>query len=472
MRRSVGGSTDQSLASALPGWVETATRLWFLDRAGTDEKELVRLVAGRWDAGSLHHEDGVWWCEDAIARAAGPSVRAPDQTLGAPSATPGASVFAEMRDLCDQGRPDDALALATATLVPASGVNDLLDTDPELVAIVGLGSCFALVEAGRLHAAAITGQTGRMMGAVGRSTLLQGWYGAALGICEIGMGRLDDALASLAEAKLLGRLCGDPQLRAFSAASFELAHAMVGRQPPRHDGPGTVAQFAIEHGAVLADSWLVSMHRSRTLAWKTPTPLHVAALLEQAEAARGAGRFGVAASLAGEVALLGDPAGATRVFRRFGELQGEILPLWPDISAALSDGDAVARDLLADRLDQLGVAGLSASLTLQAAAVHHRAGDEQAVRESLKAANRRAAAVQSGSAYLAQFRALLPLREREREIAELAAAGNSNKAIADELVISVRTVENHLYRVYDKLGVAGREDLAPLLGSLPSSPEK
>jgi len=461
-----------ALAAVLPGWVETATRTWFLDRAGDDEQELARVVASRWDAGALHQEDGVWWCEDAVARVPGTTETTAPAGIdpsAAPAMEPGAVVFAEMRDLCDRGRPDDALALAAATLAPAMGVSDWQDTAPEVVAIVGLGSCFALVEAGRLHAAWITGHTGRVLGAATRSTLLQGWYGAAVGICELGMGRLDDALASLAEARLLGRLCGDAQMRAFAYASFELAHAMVGRLPPRPDGPGPVRRFAIEDGAMAGTSWLVSTHRARALAWTEPTPSNVAALLEHAEKARAAGRFGVAASVAGEVALLGDPAGATHVFRRFGELQGELLPLWPHISAALAAEDAAALDHLADQLDPLGVAGLSASLTIQAAAVHHRAGDDEAVRESLKAANRRAAAVQSSSAYLAQFRALLPLREREREIAELAAAGQSNKAIADELVISIRTVENHLYRVYDKLGIAGRDDLAPLLGTPPLS---
>jgi DNA-binding NarL/FixJ family response regulator len=38
----------------------------------------------------------------------------------------------------------------------------------------------------------------------------------------------------------------------------------------------------------------------------------------------------------------------------------------------------------------------------------------------------------------------------EHETAVLTAAGYSNKAIADELVLSVRSVENRLQRVYEK----------------------
>jgi DNA-binding NarL/FixJ family response regulator len=56
------------------------------------------------------------------------------------------------------------------------------------------------------------------------------------------------------------------------------------------------------------------------------------------------------------------------------------------------------------------------------------------------------------------------LTRREREVAVLAARGLSNRQIADLLVISVRTVENQLYRVYAKLGVAGRNQLGAALG--------
>jgi DNA-binding NarL/FixJ family response regulator len=48
------------------------------------------------------------------------------------------------------------------------------------------------------------------------------------------------------------------------------------------------------------------------------------------------------------------------------------------------------------------------------------------------------------------------LSPREREVLELVAAGFSNDAIADRLVLSVRTVERHLSNAYAKLGVSGK----------------
>ncbi|WP_314173803.1 helix-turn-helix transcriptional regulator [Streptomyces winkii] len=53
----------------------------------------------------------------------------------------------------------------------------------------------------------------------------------------------------------------------------------------------------------------------------------------------------------------------------------------------------------------------------------------------------------------------------ERKVADLAAAGTSNRAIAEALFVTVRTVETHLTSAYRKLGVTSRADLAPVLSA-------
>ena len=55
------------------------------------------------------------------------------------------------------------------------------------------------------------------------------------------------------------------------------------------------------------------------------------------------------------------------------------------------------------------------------------------------------------------------LSPRELEVARMASQGLSSKEIARRLYLSPRTVDNHLQRVYTKLGVTGRDDLAVLL---------
>ena len=60
------------------------------------------------------------------------------------------------------------------------------------------------------------------------------------------------------------------------------------------------------------------------------------------------------------------------------------------------------------------------------------------------------------------------LTEAEQRTAELVAAGNSNKEVATILVLSVKTVEMTLTRVYRKLGVRSRSELAATFARTPA----
>ena len=48
------------------------------------------------------------------------------------------------------------------------------------------------------------------------------------------------------------------------------------------------------------------------------------------------------------------------------------------------------------------------------------------------------------------------LTVQECAVLSLLVKGQRNAQIADELCISIRTVENHLYHIFDKLGVSSR----------------
>ena len=58
---------------------------------------------------------------------------------------------------------------------------------------------------------------------------------------------------------------------------------------------------------------------------------------------------------------------------------------------------------------------------------------------------------------------LAELTDRERDVMDLVVAGLPNKLIADQLDISVRTVEVHRSRVFDKMQVKSAVELANLL---------
>ncbi|MFI6544100.1 response regulator transcription factor [Streptomyces prunicolor] len=54
---------------------------------------------------------------------------------------------------------------------------------------------------------------------------------------------------------------------------------------------------------------------------------------------------------------------------------------------------------------------------------------------------------------------------QQRQIAQLAAAGHTNKEIAARLFLSPRTVAAHLYQVFPKLGITSRAALRDALGN-------
>lgn len=66
-----------------------------------------------------------------------------------------------------------------------------------------------------------------------------------------------------------------------------------------------------------------------------------------------------------------------------------------------------------------------------------------------------------------------PLSPREREVMQLAARGLRNKAIADKLSISTRTVEGHFSSIFNKLGVSSRvEAVLYAISSNMATPEE
>ncbi|SNT55694.1 DNA-binding response regulator, NarL/FixJ family, contains REC and HTH domains [Streptosporangium subroseum] len=59
------------------------------------------------------------------------------------------------------------------------------------------------------------------------------------------------------------------------------------------------------------------------------------------------------------------------------------------------------------------------------------------------------------------------LTPQEQQIARLAADGLSNRQIAEQLFLSPRTVTTHLYRIYPKVGVKSRSELAAMMAERP-----
>ena len=126
--------------------------------------------------------------------------------------------------------------------------------------------------------------------------------------------------------------------------------------------------------------------------------------------------------------------------------------LWPfDLARVeLAYGERLRRDKATREARTHLSSALSTFQRLGAAPWMRRAGEEL-----------RATGVSLGHAYGLGPQSLTP---QEREIAQLAATGLTNKQIGERLFLSHRTVGSHLYQIFPKLGITSRAALRDALG--------
>lgn len=138
------------------------------------------------------------------------------------------------------------------------------------------------------------------------------------------------------------------------------------------------------------------------------------------------------------------------------------------LAAAGTDGDASAATEAAERFERLGAhlwageAWATAARLLAADGEGRRA--TAAAREAREARDRCEAADTPG---LVVTTDVAPLTDREREVVTMAARGTASREIAEQLVVSLRTVNNLIQRAYGKLGVSSRAEAAAALGIEP-----
>jgi DNA-binding CsgD family transcriptional regulator len=125
------------------------------------------------------------------------------------------------------------------------------------------------------------------------------------------------------------------------------------------------------------------------------------------------------------------------------------------------DGDLL--DAAAGRFAEMGAMAFAADAAAQAAAEYQRAGQLGKKVESSTRAYGLALRCGLSTPTVAANARPLPMTNRELEIADLVAAGLSNRQIAGRLYVSVRTTEGHLYRIFAKLGINSRDQLIHLL---------
>jgi DNA-binding CsgD family transcriptional regulator len=154
------------------------------------------------------------------------------------------------------------------------------------------------------------------------------------------------------------------------------------------------------------------------------------------------------------------------------EVEGPLAAAQRDYVQTMAGRRAGALLDAAAALGEAAAPVVAAEAALAAASLFERSGNpRQAAAARARAAEWRAHSPDSDTPGLraAATVEVSPLTPREQEIAELAAQGLTSKAIGERLYVSSRTVENHLQRVYTKLGVSTRDELTTRLLNLESN---
>lgn len=190
----------------------------------------------------------------------------------------------------------------------------------------------------------------------------------------------------------------------------------------------------------------------------------ISAALEAADAAAGSGQQAVELMALHAAARFGDRSSLQRLVDVAKGIDGPLAAADADHAAGLLNGDADAVFSAAQRFEHAGALLSAADAAAQAAALFDAAGDRRNAVDAAASADRLATACGSiQTPALSVASNPLPLSVREREIAHLVAQGQSNREIAERLVVSTRTVESHIYKACIKVDVSDREGLAILI---------
>ena len=191
----------------------------------------------------------------------------------------------------------------------------------------------------------------------------------------------------------------------------------------------------------------------------------VAAVRSAAVRARNAEADGFESLALAFAAQLGDFAGATRLRELSTRVQGPRVRIALQHAEALQSADPLALHDVSAAYEEVGDLVAAADAAAQTAIrLHADARTREALRASQRASLLASRAQGARTFALRRLEQPPSLSPREYEIARLAAGGLSNRAIAELLGISVRTVEGHVLRAISKSGSANRAELATAVG--------
>lgn len=380
------------------------------------------------------------------------------QALDDPEATPRARHQASAAlggALMKRGRPVEGLAVIDAALAQPDVVSDqwafgtLVFAKVTALTSVGqvqdahelAGQCVAVAEG-------TSNDLGRLL------------FGPIQAQLALGLGRPLDALAVVEPLFHLSSSAEDGELHGAAHAAAAHALALVGRSD---EAQAHLAEVHRQHARTTNEVFGVA--RIRADAWVAVADGRRGAAVEvlAKTATDEVGGVPGVMSCRHDLVRLGQrgQAAAMRAVRS-GQDGSELWDAAACHAEALDAEDAQALLVAADRFVAMGAQLLAAEACGQAAVLLAASGARGAAGDAERRSQELAADCQGAStpALVVSTEVRTALTKRELEVARLAASGRSDRDIAEELCLSVRTVETYLYRIYAKLSVDGRADLA------------
>ncbi|OBF21701.1 LuxR family transcriptional regulator [Mycobacterium sp. ACS4331] len=287
--------------------------------------------------------------------------------------------------------------------------------------------------------------------------------GAAIkGRADLGAGRVDAASAALSRAA--GELSaaghatgwgyryGIPRVTALAMCGATSAAASALAEIGELDR--SFRKLGYEYS--LARAWLSAAQGAVSEA--------VAILRSAAEESRSVGQHAAEVLCLQTAVQFGDSTCAPRLRELEQVVEGPRVGLAARFADGLRGSDADELSAVSDEFERIGDVVAAADAAARAALVH-RLHDRRGSALGCSTRASRLAAECGGlsTPALRSAGAPLPLTDREREIVMLIGEGLSNRAIAARLIVSVRTVESHIYKAMAKTGTARREELAALV---------
>ncbi|WP_345343496.1 LuxR family transcriptional regulator [Rhodococcus olei] len=354
----------------------------------------------------------------------------------------------------DAGRTGDAVAVAEAGYDFAARSFDA----PHMRFNIADAHVSALLLSGRVNDALEVAERVRTQAAdlPGAAQLL----GAAVAArAALGAGRLDTACSTL-----------EPTVASLSASGHAIgwgyryriplatALAMRGSSDEALDTLDTPRRVfrPLDYERSLARAWATACQGAVSEA--------ITIVSSAADTAAARGQFGAEVICLQTATQFGDHTTAPRLRELESIVEGPRAGLSARFASALQHGDGAELDSVSEGFEDIGDLIAAVDAAARAALAYRSQGRRGSALGCSTRAD--ALAAQCGGADTPVFRqvtASLPLTDREREIVLLVGEGLSNRAVADRLTLSVRTVESHIYRAMTKTGTTSRDELAALL---------